>query len=141
MSSRGVNKVILLGRIGQDPKFGYLPNGSAAMNLSLATSEVWRDKNTSEKQERTEWHKVCIFGKLAEIMENRLHKGDLIYAEGKLRTRKWTDKAGVERYNTEVIADDIQFTRGAPAGAAGDYHPSDNRHTPESVGFDDDIPF
>ncbi len=139
MSSRGVNKAILLGRIGSDPKEGVLPNGSSALNFSLATSEVWKDKNTGQQQERTEWHKVSVFGKLAEIMTGRLHKGEMIYLEGKLRTRKWT-KDGVDHYNTEIIADDIQFTgRAGGAPEASEYEKANG--IDPAADFDDDIPF
>jgi len=140
VSSRGVNKTILLGRVGQEPKTGSLPNGSAACNFSLATSEVWKDKQTGEKQERTEWHKITVFGKLAEIAGNYVKKGSMIYVEGKLRTRKW-NKDGVDHYVTEIIADDIQFTgSGGNRDDGQDYDPvkdSANQADP----FDDDIPF
>src|SRR5476649_2609707 len=103
MSARGVNKVILVGFLGQDPDIRYLPNGTAVAGLSLATSESWRDKQTSEEKERTEWHRVVIFGKLAEIAGEYLRKGSQVYIEGQLQTRKWQDNAGVERYSTEIV--------------------------------------
>ncbi|KAF0664345.1 single-stranded DNA-binding protein, partial [Salmonella enterica subsp. enterica serovar Worthington str. BCH-4719] len=103
MSSRGVNKVILVGNLGQDPEVRYIPNGSAVATLSLATSESWRDKQSGEQKEVTEWHRVVIFGKLAEIAGEYLRKGSQVYIEGQLRTRKWTDQAGQEKYTTEVV--------------------------------------
>ncbi|HBD1844120.1 TPA: single-stranded DNA-binding protein [Salmonella enterica] len=101
--SRGVNKVILVGNLGQDPEIRYMPSGGAVANLSLATSESWRDKQTGEQKEVTEWHRVVIFGKLAEIAGEYLRKGSQVYIEGQLRTRKWQDQNGQERYTTEVL--------------------------------------
>ena len=103
MASRGVNKVILVGNLGNDPEVKYLPSGSAIANITLATSEEWRDKATGEKREAVEWHRVVLFGKLAEIAGEYLRKGSQVYIEGQLRTRKWTDNAGVEKYTTEVV--------------------------------------
>src|SRR5471030_1342031 len=103
MSSRGVNKVILVGFLGQEPEIRYLPNGTAVTNMSLATSESWRDKQSGEEKERTEWHRVVLFGKLAEIAGEYLHKGSQVYIEGALRTRKWQDPAGQDRYTTEIV--------------------------------------
>jgi single-strand DNA-binding protein len=103
MAQRGVNKVILVGHLGQDPEVKFMQNGNAVTNLTLATSESWKDKNTGEKKEKTEWHRVVIFGKLAEIAGEYLKKGSQIYIEGALQTRKWTDKAGVDKYTTEVV--------------------------------------
>jgi len=141
MSSRGVNKAILLGRVGQEPKVGALPNGSAACNFSVATSEVWKDKQTGDKQERTEWHKVTVFGKLAEIAGSYVKKGDLVYVEGKLRTRKW-NKDGVDHYATEIIADDIQFTGNSSSRTQDeDYDPTKDSANQASPDFDDDIPY
>ena len=105
MSSRGVNKVILVGNIGQDPEIRYMPNGSAVANVSLATSESWKDKNTGQQQEKTEWHRVVLFQKLAEIVGEYCRKGSQIYIEGKLQTRKWTDQQGQEKYTTEIVVD------------------------------------
>ncbi len=102
MASRGVNKVILVGTLGQDPEIRYAPNGGAIANISVATSESWNDRNSGEKKEITEWHRVVIFGKLAEIAGEYLKKGSQVYFEGQLRTRKW-EKDGVERYSTEVV--------------------------------------
>ncbi len=103
MASRGVNKVILVGNLGQDPEVRYLPNGGAVANITLATSESWRDKQTGETKEKTEWHRVVLFGKVAEVAGEYLRKGSQVYIEGALQTRKWTDQAGVEKYTTEVV--------------------------------------
>lgn len=102
MASRGVNKVILVGNLGQDPEVRYMPSGGAVANLTLATSESWRDKQTGEMKEQTEWHRVVMFGKLAEVAGEYLRKGSQVYIEGQLRTRKWTDQSGQERYTTEI---------------------------------------
>ncbi|EGB2808564.1 single-stranded DNA-binding protein [Salmonella enterica] len=103
MTARGVNKVILVGHLGQDPEVRYMPNGGAVANLTLATSEAWRDKQTGEMRENTEWHRVVVFGKLAEIASEYLRKGAQVYIEGQLRTRKWTDQSGQDKYTTEVL--------------------------------------
>lgn len=105
MSSRGVNKVILVGNLGQDPEIRYMPNGSAVANISLATSETWKDKQSGQQQEKTEWHRVVLFQKLAEIVGECCRKGSQIYIEGKLQTRKWTDQQGQEKYTTEIVVD------------------------------------
>lgn len=102
MAGRGVNKVIIVGFLGQDPEIRYMPNGGAVANITLATSESWRDKQSGETKEKTEWHRVVLFGKLAEVAGEYLLKGSQIYIEGKLTTRKWTDQAGVEKYTTEI---------------------------------------
>ena len=120
--ARGVNKVILVGNLGKDPETRYMPSGSAVTNLTLATSESWKDKQSGEAQERTEWHKIAMFGRLAEIAAEYLRKGSQVYIEGKLRTRKWQDKEGKDRYTTEIVADEMQMLGskggGASAGAA-----------------------
>ncbi|MDP0588785.1 MAG: single-stranded DNA-binding protein [Candidatus Endonucleobacter bathymodioli] len=103
--ARGVNKVILIGNLGNDPEVRYTPSGSAVANLSIATSESWKDRNTGQAQEKTEWHRVVIFGKLAEITQQYLRKGSKVYLEGKLQTRKWQDQQGQDRYSTEVVID------------------------------------
>ncbi|WP_068445135.1 single-stranded DNA-binding protein [Providencia heimbachae] len=103
MASRGVNKVILIGNLGQDVEIRYMPNGGAVANLTLATSESWRDKQSGEMREKTEWHRVCIFGKLAEVAGEYLKKGSQVYIEGSLQTRKWQDQSGQDRYTTEVV--------------------------------------
>lgn len=103
MASKGVNKVILVGNLGQDPEIRYMPSGGAVANISIATSESWKDKNTGEQKEKTEWHRVVIFGKLAEIAGEYLKKGSQVYIEGALQTRKWTDQSGVDKYTTEIV--------------------------------------
>ena len=103
MASRGVNKVILVGNLGQDPEVRFMPNGGAVANFTLATSESWRDKQTGENKENTEWHRVVLFGKLAEVAGEYLRKGSQVYIEGQLRTRKWQDQGGQDRYTTEVV--------------------------------------
>ncbi len=103
MTSKGINKVILIGNLGQNPEIRYMSNGNAVTNLTIATSEIWKDKNSGENKEKTEWHRVILFGKLAEIASEYLQKGSQIYIEGSLQTRKWQDKKGNERYITEII--------------------------------------
>jgi single-strand DNA-binding protein len=103
MASRGINKVILVGNLGQDPEVRFMPSGSAVANLTLATSESWRDKATGEPKEKTEWHRVALFGKLAEVAGEYLRKGSQVYIEGQLQTRKWQDQSGQDRYTTEVV--------------------------------------
>ena len=107
--ARGVNKVILIGNVGTDPEVRYLPNGNAVATLSLATSESWKDKTTGEKQDRTEWHRVVCFNRLGEIAGEYVRKGSKLYVEGSLRTRKWQDQQGADRYTTEIVATDIQM--------------------------------
>ncbi|MBE5204198.1 single-stranded DNA-binding protein SSB1 [Pectobacterium sp. FL60-S17] len=121
MASRGVNKVILVGNLGQDPEVRYMPNGGAVANITLATSESWRDKQTGEQKEKTEWHRVVLFGKLAEVAGEYLRKGSQVYIEGALQTRKWADQAGVERYTTEVVVNvggTMQMLGGRQGGGA-----------------------
>jgi single-strand DNA-binding protein len=155
--ARGINKVILVGNLGKDPETRYMPSGSAVTNLTLATSEAWKDKQSGEQQERTEWHKVAMFGRLAEIAAEYLRKGSQVYIEGKLRTRKWQDKEGKDRWTTEIVADEMQMlggkgggasaSAGAPAGAAtGGGSSGGGRAAVNDSGgppgdFDDDIPF
>lgn len=105
----GVNKVIIVGNLGADPETKSLPNGNAVTNLSVATSETWKDKNTGDKRENTEWHRVVMFGKLAEIAGQYLSKGSKVYLEGKLQTRKWQDRDGNDRYTTEIVANEMQM--------------------------------
>jgi single-strand DNA-binding protein len=145
--SRGINKVIIVGNLGNDPETRYMPSGSAVTNLSVATNESWKDKATGEQNDRTEWHKVAMFGRLAEIAAEYLRKGSQVYIEGKLRTRKWQDKDGQDRYTTEVVADEMQML-GGRGGAGGGGAPSmndsqDRSPPPRASGddFDDDIPF
>lgn len=121
MASRGVNKVILIGNLGQDPESRAMPSGKAVTNLRIATSETWRDKQTGEMKEQTEWHTVVMFDRLAEIAKDYLRKGSKVYIEGRLRTRKWQDKAGQDRYTTEITANELQMldTKGAGGGMGG----------------------
>lgn len=107
--SKGVNKVILIGNLGSDPEIRYMPNGNAVANISVATNEYWKDKQTGELQERTEWHRVSLFDKLAQIVAEYLKKGSKVYIEGTLRTRKWQDQSGTDRYITEIIANNMQM--------------------------------
>ena len=157
--ARGVNKVILIGNLGADPETRAMPSGTTVANLRLATSESWRDKQTGEQQERTEWHRVALFGRLAEVAGEYLRKGSKVYIEGSLRTRKWTDKQGTERYSTEIVGNDMQMLdgRGGQAGggasagmaAGGGREPVAEEAGSASRGsgggsgeeFDDDIPF
>lgn len=157
MAGRGVNKVILVGNLGRDPETRYLPSGGAVTNIAVATGESWKDKQTGETQERTEWHRVVFFNRLAEIAGEYLKKGSKVYIEGSLRTRKWQDKdTGQDRYSTEIVAAEMQMldSRGSDMSMGGsDYTPPASQNaapkaTPqqtESVGFtddfDDDIPF
>ena len=160
MASRGINKVILVGRVGQDPEIRYMPSGGAVANLTIATSESWRDKQTGEVKEQTEWHRVVVFGKLAEIFGEYVKKGSQIYVEGKLQTRKWTDSNGVEKWTTEVVLNGpnaiMQMLGGkAEGGQQGQPHgqprtqsgPARQQSKPQQqsneppMDFDDDIPF
>lgn len=117
--SRGINKAIIVGRLGNDPDTRYLPNGDAVCNISVATSESWTDKNTGQLQERTEWHRITAFRRLAEIMGQYLRKGSQVYIEGKIQTRKWQAQDGSDRYSTEIIADQMQMLGGRPDGQSG----------------------
>jgi single-strand DNA-binding protein len=158
--ARGINKVILIGNLGADPETRAMPSGTTVANLRVATSESWRDKQTGEQQERTEWHRVALFGRLAEVAGEYLRKGSQVYIEGSLRTRKWQDKQGNERYSTEIVGNDLQMLggRGGGGGAAGasgaeaggrsggaaapSYaEESSGSGTSRSEEFDDDIPF
>jgi single-strand DNA-binding protein len=151
-----VNKVILIGNLGRDPEVRYAPSGSAICNVTLATSRQWKDKTSGEKQEETEWHRVVFYDRLAEIAGEYLKKGRPVYVEGRLKTRKWTDKDGVEKYTTEIVADQMQLlgsregmgegeSRGAPAARpAGKPAGGAPAASKSSTGFDDmddDIPF
>jgi len=121
--ARGINKVIIVGNVGGDPETRYMPSGSAVTNLTVATNESWKDKQTGEQKERTEWHRVAMFNRLAEIAAEYLRKGSQVYIEGKLRTRKWQDKTGNDRYTTEIIADEMQMLggRGGAGGGGGSF--------------------
>src|SRR5438046_7999018 len=153
--ARGVNKVILIGNLGADPETRSMPSGMTVANIRVATSESWKDKQSGEQKERTEWHQVALFGRLGEIAGEYLRKGSQVYIEGSLRTRKWQDKEGRDRYTTEVIANDMQMIggRGAGGGGAGSastgsYETRERAPAAEPApagasaeGFDDDIPF
>lgn len=124
MASRGINKVILVGNLGRDPEVRYMPNGNAVANLTLATSESWKDKNTGQQQDKTEWHRIVMFRRLAEIAGEYLKKGSQIYIEGKLQTRKWQDQSGQDRYTTEIVADELQMlgSRASAGGGSTEYN-------------------
>jgi single-strand DNA-binding protein len=151
--ARGVNKVILVGHLGRDPEVRYAPSGQAIANVTIATSDSWKDKNTGEKQERTEWHRVVFFSRLAEIVGEYLKKGSQVYIEGRLQTRKWQDKDGNDRYTTEIVANEMQMLGSRQGGGAPseDYNQDSSRGSqpaaaPETAtagggDFDDDIPF
>lgn len=136
MASRGVNKVILLGNVGGDPETRYLPNGNAVTNITLATSDSWKDKQTGQVQERTEWHRVVFFGKLAEIAGEYLKKGSQVYVEGRLQTRKWQDQSGQDRYTTEIVVDmggTMQLLGGRATGAHPHEEPAPRQAAPRAV--------
>ena len=118
MAKKGVNKVIICGNLGQDPEVRYMPNGNAVANISVATSESWKDKATQEQKEETEWHRCVCYGKLAEIIGEYLKKGSKIYLEGKLKTRKWKDQQNVDRYTTEIVFDEMQMIDGKQQGVS-----------------------
>ena len=149
--ARGVNKAILIGKLGNDPEVRYTPNGNAIANVVLATSSAWRDKQTGELNERTEWHRIVFFNRLAEIVNEYLRKGSKIYIEGSLRTRKWQDKSGIDRYTTEIIANEMQILDNrnsgqSPGKLTESGLPADVEAEVASVNqstesFDDDIPF
>ena len=160
--ARGINKVILVGNLGADPDTRYMPSGKAVTNVRVATSESWKDRTTGDMQERTEWHSVVMYDKLGEIAAEYLRKGSQVYIEGKIRTRKWQDKEGKDRYTTEIIADQMQMLGGRGGGGGGSSEPREPRGpssrqtqaddrsdrsapaTDEGGGggeFDDDIPF
>jgi len=147
--ARGVNKVILVGNLGQDPEIKYMPSGQAVCNISIATTESWNDKTSGEKIEKTEWHRVVFFRRLAEIAGEYLHKGSQVYIEGRLQTRKWQDQSGNDRYTTEIVANDMQMLGGKGGGIASmpDGPSSGSQSEPATAGssssgdFDDDIPF
>lgn len=167
MASRGVNKVILVGNLGNDPEIRYMPNGGAVANITIATSESWRDKATGEQREKTEWHRVSLFGKLAEVTGEYLRKGSQVYIEGQLQTRKWQDQQGQDRYTTEVVVQGfngvMQMLGGRAQGQGGQQQggwgqpqqPAQQRQPQQQqrtqnqqpqyndppMDFDDDIPF
>jgi single-strand DNA-binding protein len=135
MASRGINKVILVGNLGNDPEHRVLPSGGAVTNISIATSETWKDKNTGQQQERTEWHRIVFFNRLAEIAAEYLRKGSKVYVEGSLRTRKWQDQSGQDRYTTEIVGNEMQMldSRG---GMGGDQGMSGGMSNQPSYGYD-----
>ena len=160
--ARGINKVILVGNLGRDPEVRYMPSGSAVTNITVATSESWKDKQTGEQQERTEWHRVVFFNRLAEIAGEYLRKGSQVYIEGSLRTRKWQGQDGQDRYTTEIVANERQMLGGRGGSGGGDNfgggrpqgqqqggnNPPSDYGAPQGQGggggmddFDDDIPF
>ena len=149
--ARGINKVIIVGNLGQDPETRYMPSGAAVTNFTVATNESWKDKQTGEQKERTEWHRVAMFNRLAEIAAEYLRKGSQVYIEGKLRTRKWQGQDGQDRYTTEIIADEMQMLGGrGGAGGGGSFGggggggQKSGGSAPPQPGpddFDDDIPF
>jgi single-strand DNA-binding protein len=140
--ARGINKVIIVGNLGADPETRYMPSGSAVTNLRVATSEQWKDKQTGEQQERTEWHRVALFGRLAEVAAEYLRKGSQVYLEGSLRKRKWQDKDGNDRYSTEIVANEMQMLGGrAEASAPARSAPPAAAESAPPDAFDDDIPF
>ncbi len=153
--ARGINKVILVGNLGADPEIRYMPSGNAVANARIATTDSWRDKQSGEQQERTEWHQVVFFNRLAEIVGEYLKKGSQVYVEGRLQTRKWQDKSGNDRYTTEIVANEMQMLGGRGGGGPGPSESYSERSAParepQSAGgsgggrgeadFDDDIPF
>jgi single-strand DNA-binding protein len=156
MASRGVNKVILVGNLGADPEVRYMPSGGAVTTLNVATSETWKDKQTGSPQERTEWHRVAMFNRLAEIAGEYLKKGSKVYIEGSLRTRKWQTQDGQDRYTTEIVAREMQMLDSANSGGSAQFNqqPAQNKpaaapaqnqssqqQAPPDLDFDDDIPF
>ena len=161
--ARGINKVILIGNLGNDPETRYMPSGGAVTNISLATSESWKDKQTGQPQERTEWHRVVFFNRLAEIAGEYLRKGSKVYVEGSLRTRKWQDQSGQDKYTTEIVGNEMQMLDSRGGGQAAAYQDQGNSAPPAAApaaatapqgggaaqaapaadfeDFDDDIPF
>ncbi len=157
--ARGINKVILVGNLGNDPEVRATTTGSRVATISVATSESWMDKNTGQRQEKTEWHRVVFFNRLAEIVEQYLTKGSQVYVEGRLQTRKWQDQNGQDKYTTEVVANEMQMLGGRGGGGSGDFQSTAPMDPPAAKGkapaaaapaaasggpdinFDDDIPF
>jgi len=154
MASRGINKVIIVGNLGQDPETRHMPSGGAVTNVSIATSETWKDKQTGDQKENTEWHRVVFFNRLAEIAGEYLKKGSKVYVEGRLQTRKWQGQDGQDRYTTEIVANEMQMLDSRGGGGGGNYgggSGAEQPAAPQSEGapaqpknfddFDDDIPF
>lgn len=146
MSARGVNKVTIIGNLGQEPEVRYTPGGKAVANASVATNESWKDKESGEQREKTEWHKVVFWGRLAEVVGEYLHKGSRVYIEGKLQTSKWTDKEGNDRYTTEIVANELLMLGGGIRNDDQDgddepRRPAERVAPPRVDDLDDDIPF
>lgn len=156
--ARGINKAIIVGNLGKDPEVRYSANGAAITNITVATSDVWKDKNTGENQERTEWHRIVFFGRLAEVAGEYLKKGSQVYIEGRIQTRKWQDQGGQDRYTTEIVANEMQMLGGRGGQGEPQYQSVSGGRERESSGggsrgapaqagdsqfddFDDDIPF
>jgi len=158
--ARGVNKVILIGNLGRDPEVRYMPSGNAVANVTIATTDTWRDRQTGETQERTEWHRVVFFARLAEIVGEYLRKGSKVYVEGRLQTRKWQGQDGQDRYTTEIVANEMQMLDSRGGGGTGSYGGGGQQQSPPNYDepsggtrgggpsqepppddFDDDIPF
>jgi single-strand DNA-binding protein len=155
--ARGINKAIIVGNLGRDPEVRYSANGNAIANITVATSDVWKDKNTGENQERTEWHRIVFFNRLAEIAGEYLKKGSQVYVEGRIQTRKWQDQSGQDRYTTEIVANELQMlgARGGQGGpdmqyesasggrraSGGGSQGGQDNPAPQFDDFDDDIPF
>lgn len=155
MASRGINKVILVGNVGADPETRYMPNGNAVTNISLATTETWKDKNTGQQQERTEWHRVTFYQRLAEIVAEYVRKGSKLYVEGRLQTRSW-EQDGIKRYATDIIANEMQmldsrggadnYNRDSYQAPPAEHDSGSDSRAPQKApadmdSFDDDIPF
>ena len=139
MAARGVNKAIIVGNLGNEPDMRYTASGGAIANITVATSETWKDKQSGESKEKTEWHKVTFFGKLAEIVGQYLHKGSKVYIEGRLETNKWQDKEGNDRYTTSIIAKEMQMLDSKSSGSqSGNSAPQKQQNEPD---FEQDIPF
>ena len=142
--ARGINKVIIVGNLGADPDTRAMPSGNSVTNVSVATSESWNDKNSGERQEKTEWHKVVFFGRLAEIADQYLKKGSQVYVEGRLQTRKWEDKEGNDRWTTEIVANQLEMLGERMSSGSNQPNNMDQSKSNSSFndeGFDDDIPF
>ncbi len=145
--ARGINKAILIGHLGQDPEVKYMPSGKAVCNISVATTDSWNDRNSGEKVEKTEWHRVVLFQRLAEIAGEYLRKGSQVYVEGRLQTRKWQDQSGNDRYSTEIVANNMQMLGGKGSstsmqdGPPSGMEPAQTAPSSSSDDFDDDIPF
>jgi len=148
MANRGINKVILVGNLGQDPEVRYMPNGNAVANFSVATSESWKDKQTGENRDKTEWHRIVVFGKLAEIAGQYIKKGSQVYLEGQLQTRKWQDQSGQDHYTTEVVINSLGGTMQILGSRQHDGEPKQTAQPAQAqaqeappVDFSDDVPF